>query len=431
MPALRRVALSVATATAALCLASYAVLGWYSRWIADDFCSAARLRAEGFWQSQATLYRTWSGRFAFAFAINAVQSLGPETARVVPAIAVLAWVAATTFAARRVLRVSAPLSLAAAIVFVFAAIDGAPNSFQSLLWQTGALTYLTPLILLTCWIGVVPRANDRREATPLTWLAAAALPFIAGAFSETAVVCQVAAFTVAAVLAPPKKRRVFVVALVASLVCLAIVAAAPGNAVRRANFPASDPIQVTIARTASATYDFIGQALIANFAGLLLACAFAMLVRREQAGLRLPLAALIIAIGTTAAAELTALHSTTGIAPIRAMVIPETFVVIAAIAFGLYATPRAALVASLLTIVLSLAPLARAAGNAELVPAAEVFAEKWDRMDLQLRAAGIGAQRVVDMPASVDLLDFVTRNPAYWSNRCIAGYYDLSGVRSR
>ena len=420
MQPLRRVAPFVAAIAALACLSSYAFLGWYSRWIADDFCTAAAMKSEGFWRSQATMYQAWSGRFAFTFTINAIESFGPAAARVVPAAVIIAWIAAAAFAARRLLQTPWPLAIATGVIFVCAAIESAPTVFQSVLWQTGALTYLAPLVLLTWWSASL--ARDR------VTVAAVALPFLAGAFSETSVVCQVAALSVALIIGPPAKRRIIAAALGSSMVVLAIVALSPGNAIRRAQLPPSPEIIQTIQRTAVATYDFVSYMIVTNAMSLLLVCAVAALVRRVRVPGRIPLTAFVAAVGASAAASFSAIHMMASNPPGRALVVPETLLVVAAAALGLYVAPRLEPAAAVLAIVLALVPVAGAIHNIHLIPAAQELAEKWDRMDVELRASR--GDSVVAMPATIDMLHFVNRDPAHWSNQCISRYYGISSIRS-
>jgi len=44
---------------------------------------------------------------------------------------------------------------------------------------------------------------------------------------------------------------------------------------------------------------------------------------------------------------------------------------------------------------------------------------------------GSRGDSVVAMPATIDMLHFVNRDPGYWSNQCISRYYGISSIRSR
>src|SRR4051794_1311398 len=191
-------------AAAALVLATYAWLGVYARYVADDFCTAAALHRYGFWGSQAYWRAAWSGRYTFYLAIAAVQSFGAKVVPLLPLLAIVAFVLST----RSVL----------GIVFVYAVIDGAPAVWQSLSWETGMLSYLAPLIVATLWL--------RRDHERPSWLDVV-LPLIAGGFSETFTICAVVALGLSFAFT---RKRAHLLALASTLVALVIMASAPGNA---------------------------------------------------------------------------------------------------------------------------------------------------------------------------------------------------------
>ena len=48
-------------------LLAHIYLGWFARYLADDYCYAGQLRLLGFLATQKWYYVEWSGRFAFTF----------------------------------------------------------------------------------------------------------------------------------------------------------------------------------------------------------------------------------------------------------------------------------------------------------------------------------------------------------------------------
>jgi hypothetical protein len=96
-------------------------------------------------------YTGWSGRFTSNATIMGTVSLGPWSARVVPALVILAWLAALLFLARELasaLRIAAawPALLVSAGGVLVASLAFAPDLFESVYWITGAMTYAVPLI---------------------------------------------------------------------------------------------------------------------------------------------------------------------------------------------------------------------------------------------------------------------------------------------
>src|SRR5262249_11476319 len=83
----------------ALCapLLIYALVGWFSRYAADDYCTASQVALAGFVRAQSNLYVNWSGRFAATLLITLVEVLGVGAVPVLAAAALAAWVAAATW----------------------------------------------------------------------------------------------------------------------------------------------------------------------------------------------------------------------------------------------------------------------------------------------------------------------------------------------
>src|ERR1700730_1726244 len=69
----------------------YAYRGWFSRYTADDYCTAGLERAAGFVGSQIYWYEFWSGRMTYYFVVDLVEFAGPTAAQVLPAIALVVW----------------------------------------------------------------------------------------------------------------------------------------------------------------------------------------------------------------------------------------------------------------------------------------------------------------------------------------------------
>src|ERR1051326_9015731 len=71
----RRAGYTIAIALLATPLLAHAYLGFFTRYMADDYCTAASAR-DGLLAMQKHFYLGWSGRFAFTFTIGLVESLG-------------------------------------------------------------------------------------------------------------------------------------------------------------------------------------------------------------------------------------------------------------------------------------------------------------------------------------------------------------------
>src|SRR5919201_120361 len=82
-------------------LLAHAYVGLYSRYAADDYCTAGQVATRGLLGLELTLYEVWSGRFAFTFIVGLAELIGPGATRVLPGFALAAWVAALTWAISR------------------------------------------------------------------------------------------------------------------------------------------------------------------------------------------------------------------------------------------------------------------------------------------------------------------------------------------
>src|ERR1700687_4542634 len=140
----------------------YAYRGWFSRYTGDDYCTAGRERAAGFVGAQIYWYEFWSGRMTYYFVVGLVEYAGPRVVQVLPAIALSVWLivgTGTLLPLARHDRWPVPLLSAAvgSAAVILVCLSGAPRLDQSLYWQTGMLTYLLPLVLLTVYAGWLAR----------------------------------------------------------------------------------------------------------------------------------------------------------------------------------------------------------------------------------------------------------------------------------
>ena len=91
--------LAVAACSAALL--AYAELGRFSRYVADDFCTAGILRDYSFLGAQRYWYLNWSGRYSFTLAITALERLfGLPIVPLLPALVLALWLGVAFLAIR-------------------------------------------------------------------------------------------------------------------------------------------------------------------------------------------------------------------------------------------------------------------------------------------------------------------------------------------
>jgi hypothetical protein len=442
-------------------LATFAVVGWFIRYAADDYCTAAQLVTSGVLAAQSHLYTGWSGRFSASLFNTSLELFGVGALRLVPALALVVWVAAATWTihllAHRLgwrLPVSAAAALAALLVYATLAITA--DLPQDLYWQTGLVTYLLPLILATGFVGWLARPGS---SAPMRYAVAFVLALVAGGTSETFAAAQVVAIglAVAATLLARERRLTGMLAagLLGAVIAAGVVAIAPGNEVRQAT-GARTPLSVAVPLALEFTQGWLRLTFARPHAAelaLLVAipAATAALTGRSSARASMSpmllLAVLAGALVVVFACVLPAYYALSTNPPGRAQLTPEYVVVcaLALVGWWLGATlaghlrrvlrlPLVAAAACLAVLALvALGPLRTAAETLGQLSAASAYAAEWDARDTRIRAdrdRGVEAVTVAPLPStgSVQNLDWVGPDRDDWFNQCVAGYYGVNSI---
>jgi hypothetical protein len=412
----------------------YAWVGAYSRYTADDFCWAGVLRTDGFFNAQVHWYTIYSPRYAFSFLVTATELAGPAVVPALPAAAIVVWLGVLTWTFAQY-GVSTLRGLVIAEVAVLATLATAPDLPQSLYWQTGMLTYLLPLIVATFLIGWMSRDTQ-------TWWAlgvSAALSFIAGGLSETYLIPQNVALTLALLVAAMfRTRRAHIAAaLVGGVLALVAITVAPSTAGRVQGTPAD----LWLALSASiATAAFQVVRLVRQFPLVIVLClAVPALLGSgpRHIGLRgLVLVSAVVAF-TLPFCYFPSFYAQNGNPPFRSLIVPGALLVGYALVLGFalrdLATawlpePRRAVA----LLVLALVPVAAALSTLPDQAAAARYAALFDAEDQQIRASRDTGQTDLIVPRLPPNLgeDFVTADKSNWFNMCVARYYGLRTIAS-
>ena len=451
----------------------YGYVGWFTRYMADDYCTAAVVQAQGFWPAQAHWYTWWSGRYAFTFAVSAIELLGPGITAILPALGVIAWLITITWTLGQMKRhprarhFSGGAVLMAALI-VFFTLEGTPNVPQSLFWQTGMVTYTMPLILTTAYAGLLIRWSDPASHRPRFWMKAvlsAAMATAIGGFSEVAVLLQIGALGLAVagslMLVPAPLRRRIVILLVAglagSVLAAMLVVYAPGTRARlEGPLPSLDVstlAEITLDYTIG-NLGFVQASLARSPVGWLLAvllpALLAMRVRHaddehgadfssdwRKAGLGLMLIP-IVTLVLVFVCFLATSYAVLTLPPDRVLIIQQYVVVCALAGWGYLAglvlrrrARPARLGSPLLVIVLLVAvphSIRSATRTLELLPAVSAQAATWAVFDRGVREAKAHGATAVTLPAPDDFagLDVIGPYQKHWTNTCASDYYGLS-----
>lgn len=473
-----RVILAVAVALVALlaaALAAHAYVGLFARYMADDYCTAGTVRTAGLLETQRHFYLAWSGRFSFTLTVSLVELLGTGVVPYLPLAALVCWVAVTAWAVYELLahtlgRRPVLFSVLIAELIVYATVtDNTGGVFEALYWQTGMLTYVAPLILLTTLVGFYARAVRRTDvrvtgaASLATFFAAA---FFAGGFSETSAFMQIGAFAAACAaanfLSDSERRRRLLPALVSglcgSVASLAVVALAPGNNAREATLPAHSDLLTVFARALSNTLTHAftehnyGVTFAPRWAALLLAAmlSFYLSMRSDNDGgatrrwrrmLWLAGSGMFVYFCCFFPAS----YAISSAPPPRALVVAQFVLVCTLVllgwaggeAAGVYFNskrlkPQRALVASLtaLVMLLSFTFAASTRRTFALAERARPLARLWDAHDASIRARVEGGEKNLTVPVAYNIggTDAMTANPDWYVNKCMAVYYGAQSM---
>jgi hypothetical protein len=457
-----------------LSLAAHAYVGFYTRYMADDYCTAGTVMTAGLLSTQRHFYVAWSGRFSFTLTVSLFEMLGTGVVPYLPLAALACWLAATTWAVyeffspslgRRPLLIS---FLLAELIVCATVNDNRGGVYEALYWQTGMLTYLAPLILLTALAGFYGRAL-RRPGRPAfgaaTLPAAAAAAFYAGGFSETTALMQTGAFVLAVAaaifLADATRRRRLLPPLCAGLAgsvgALALILLAPGNRVRGATLPSHSDWLAVAARAEwnalvhALTEHYPGETFAPRWAVLLLTASLAFFLAlragRAEGKLRRPRLLWLSASGLflSFCTFLPASYALSAAPPPRALIVAQLVLVytlasfgwVAGEAAGAYFVGRQATswrpfgltfaALALLALFSFAAPTRRTLSQA---PRARALARLWDRYDAEIRARVAGGERDLTVPVAYNIggTDIMRNDPRWYVNHCLAVYYGAGSV---
>lgn len=428
-------------------LLAYAGVGAFSRYTADDYCWAAILRMEGFVQAQAHWYTVYSPRYAFTFLVNLVELVGPGIVPLLPAAAIVGWLAALTWSMARVGRgLVAPGVLAALVAF--ATLQTTPDRAQSLYWQTGLLTYLLPLILATVFVGWLRVfSGSGRGAWRL--LVSFGLAYLAGGLSETYLIPQNVALTLAIVAVWVLGRRTLLPDLTAGwlggVAALVTILIAPATTARVGGSPA-DLWLASAAAIATAAVQ-AGQ-LARHFPLTVALCLGVPAALSALDQIAVPLdprtrrrefwAVTAVIMLTLPFCYFPSFYAQNGNPPARSLIVPQVLLVVYLVYLGTFLGPlarrlleRGPVVAAAAALIgLLLVPLAAAAATLPDVASASQYAGLWDAEDATIRSMrDAGDTRLVVPPLPPNLGEqFVTSNPTYWFNSCVARYYGVDSI---
>lgn len=462
------------TLTTGLALLSYAILGFYSRYYADDYCMSGLVFQRGFWQAQIDQYTGWSNRYSGMFTLSLSELFGNSAIKIWTALVLVLLVAAFAWTLAQLnrwlkLSLSRWILVFLSELVVFFTILFAPQPYQSFFWRIGIITYTLPLIFLVLLAGLVFRLSTQAQtdrAHRVGLFACAGLAFFAGGFSETYLTLQlsVTLLGLAAVLLLVKdtSRRRWLLAIsavvIGSLLSLAVVLASPGNAVRQAAMPPPPGLLPWVRMILLHTFLFMYRLLDANPFQFLLAVLIPSLLVygyyankstdrwRPSLMLMTLFLAPVAGFGLVAAVMAPAAYVQSSYPDDRVLVEAGFVMAVMLVFWGALvgvifrqlhlwaeeAVPfHLQILVALFVIVLLLYPLYDARKNAALLPEFQARAASWDSRDARIRAARQSGEFVIAVKgfnAPGSLAEFQV-DPGDWVNQCASSFYDVSQIK--
>ena len=126
--------------TSFLGLANHVYLGGFSRFMADDYCSAAEADKQGIFRAAWYWYITWTGRYSANLLDAIFGKLGPNLTPAVTFLVLITWLVVLTIAVFLVLpkkenKEHILISTTLATTILFLTLTLTPNVRQSLYWS--------------------------------------------------------------------------------------------------------------------------------------------------------------------------------------------------------------------------------------------------------------------------------------------------------
>ncbi len=437
----------------------HVMLGSYSRFIADDYCSAyhairlGALRAAWFW------YLNWTGIYSANFLDAVVTLLGPGFMPFLTGLVLSLWWIALGFVIyasldghqdRRFILISA--SLSAGILFLTLSLT--PDIRQSLYWGQGMRSVVPPLIVITIYGALfqIFRSRDHIGVHLAAWLAASGLlTCFAGGFSETYTAFQLSGLAAALIFFRLKREKnqnlYFILSgLVGAGLALAAVVASPGNPNREAFFPPHPDLPLLTSISVQAFGDYLISLWDSPLKGLAIVGAVGLgvlsaFIRPWRQKTWETILVLLIGIGLVFSCFPPSAYGTSQAPPGRTLII-ATYALVMTLWYAGYKLGELAvgkeafqtIVTILILLVFIIAASLAGNGLLQSRPTFAHYAAAWDQFNAQLiadRSAGLGTVTIDTTVLNKNNwsdLNVLGDNPKFWLNQCVSDYYGIQVV---
>ncbi len=460
------------TLVLALPLLAHMINGLNVRMVSDDYCFASFTKERGWQGTMSYLYTSWQGTFSATAVLGVVDWTVSTFLQILPAIMIVGWWLALIYLIGQLGKLAGSKAsrsgiVALATLIMYALVEGTPSVYQSIYWVTGSVTYTLPMVLFTLLSAAMIQVCRQQFSASNVGALAVVLGIgsgLAAGFSPIFAVYELGVITLILLAIwytrPPQLRTTTVIwgaAFIGAMVGTIILVAAPGNAVRQAEFHKPSGIMQLISLNIAATASYIAVDLshfsvIPNLVVLVLGGwlvsrefiftgpYYARVNRHSRKWLAICLAlALLLLFGIF----LPTTYNISGFPPGRALIIPHFVLVSLILASGsIMATtiqkPTASGVVrklSPITIVmvvgvLIVGPLLATSKTLSTIPKLNQFSGEWDQRNTAIRNAIMNGQSALTVkPFTVDLADYMNEpiTEGYILD-CAKSFYSLKDI---
>ncbi len=462
----------------------HAYMGTFSRYIADDFCTAGELKAYGYLQAVIHRYLYWDGRFTFTFVIYFFELFGIKLPTILPTIAITAWLLSSYYFVKQIARRifvkpgKLPILLVSAL-FAFVILYSIPQVADDFYWMTGITTYpfsiLFEFFLLGFVIQYLPEMGERSLAKKILFAVLFFIfSFLCSGFAEVSTALHVAIFGILFVIAiakrliqktPSETLIYWGILFLGAFLGFVVMALAPGNAVRSngmSTWAVRPGIVELFVNSFKETVKYSLQWLL-NYADLLWPAGLLMAFLGAYAPSIAPVRAnieqanktkwFLIYLACMCVLAFVSFVPTTWmgykIPPDHTLIMPTSILAVKVfscsflLGLALRQTFRVTenksnlLYAALIVLCLYFAaslPLNYARHYYyNILPAQQTYAKRWDRVNAQiLNQVKSGQEYVVSDNVANNVMDNerITDDPGFWVNQCAAAYYQVKQIVS-
>jgi hypothetical protein len=208
IPKLNQSTVYLCLAVAAIGLVTFAYLGFYNRYWADDWCYNDDFKHQGIIKSIGTYFDGENphrgyppNRYSFTIVSGLLYLPGIFGTQILPALTIVLWLTALVWVGQNLNRfksfTSGPLIFLAGTLLLFYTLYLSPHRFQILYWRSGVLPYSWTIISGLYILGLITNQLTKKDRPSKGLIYTTGfISFLGGGFSEVGSAFLFSAFTI-------------------------------------------------------------------------------------------------------------------------------------------------------------------------------------------------------------------------------------------